>query len=198
MPFRLDWQGLAQPRGNPDVEIPGVGCNALDRSSPAPEIAAHDAHAGAVVIDDLGNLRGPNVLVARLGHLERGGQVGPELEAVHAAMCVAFRHFLVEDAAASCHPLHVASAKRTLVAKAVLVFHRAGKHIGDRLDAAMWVPGKSSTVVVRTIIAKIIQQQEGIKGSSIVKTKRAAQFYPGAFDGGLGLGDAFYRTYGHD
>src|SRR5262249_60517086 len=105
--------------------------------------------AGAVVVDDLGYLRGLNVLVARLGHLERGGQVGPELETVHAAMYVALRHFLVEDAAAGRHPLHVASPKRTLVAKTVLVLHRAGKHIGDGLDAAMWVPGKASTVVVR-------------------------------------------------
>src|SRR5262245_62080735 len=157
MPFRLDRQSLAQPRGNPDIEIPGVGCNALDRPSPAPVITAYDAHAGAVVIDDLGYLRSLNVLVARLGHLERGGQVGPELKAVHAAMHVALRHFLVEDATAGCHPLYVASPKCALVAKAVLVLHRAGKHIGDGLDAAMWVPRKASTIVVAAIIAKVVE-----------------------------------------
>ena len=76
---------------------------------------------------------------------------------MHAALCVTLRHFLVEDAAAGCHPLHVAGPKRALVAKTVLVLHRAGKHIGDGLNAAMWVPRKARTIVVATIIAEVIE-----------------------------------------
>src|SRR5690348_856372 len=147
MPLRLHRQSLAHSRGNPDIKIPGVGRKALNRPSFAPVMAAHDAHAGAIVIDDLRYLRSLYVLVARVGHLERGGQVGPQLETVHAALCVTLRHFLVEDTAAGCHPLHVAGTKGALVAETVLVLHRSGKHIGDGLNAAMWVPRKASTIV---------------------------------------------------
>jgi hypothetical protein len=34
----------------------------------------------------------------------------------------------------------------------------AGKHIGDRLDAAVWVPGKTCDVILRDLVAKIVQQ----------------------------------------
>ena len=66
-----------------------------------------------------------NVLVAGIGHLERPRQVGPQLKAMHAAALVAFRHLLVKDAAAGGHPLHVAGAHLTAIAKTVAVFDAA-------------------------------------------------------------------------
>ena len=73
---------------------------------------------GAVVLGHLGNGAGRDVLIARVGHFQRGGQVGPELKAVHAAVGVAFGHLLVENAAARGHPLHVAGGHAALVAEA--------------------------------------------------------------------------------
>ena len=139
----FDLQRLALARRNEDVEIARIGGDAFDRAPLAPELAAHDAHARAVVVDDLGNVGGLDVLVARRRHLQRRGQVGPELEAVHAALRVALRHFLMHDAAARGHPLHVAGAERAAVAEAVAVLDGAGEHVGDGLDAAVRMPGEA-------------------------------------------------------
>src|SRR2546422_3775188 len=43
--------------------------------------------------------RSRDVLVARPGHLQGGGQIRPELEPVHASLRVAARHLLMEDPA---------------------------------------------------------------------------------------------------
>ena len=104
----LDLEALLLARRHGHVEIARLGGDAVDRTGLAPELAADDAHARAVVVDHLGDLGCGNVLVARLGHLEMRGQVRPQLEAVHAALGVAGRHFLMQDAAAGGHPLDVA------------------------------------------------------------------------------------------
>ena len=59
VPVRLDRQGLAPARRDEDVEVARIGGDAVDRAALAPELAAHHAHAGAVVVDDLGNLARP-------------------------------------------------------------------------------------------------------------------------------------------
>ncbi len=141
----------------------------------------------AVILGDLGNRRSRNVLVARIGHLELRRQVGPKLEAVHAPFRIAFRHLLVQNAAAGCHPLHVARGHAALVAEAVAVRHFAGQDIGDGLDAAMRVPGKSGEIVGRILIAEIVEQQERVELVRFAEAEGALQFYACAFDGGLGL-----------
>jgi hypothetical protein len=175
-----------------------IGGDALHRAALAPEVAADHAHAGAIVIDDLGNLRSLDVLVARRGHLQRLRQIRPKLEAVHAALGVALWHLLVHDAAARGHPLHVAGAERALVAQAVAVVDGAGQDIGDGLDAAVRVPGKAGAVVVGPVVAEIIEQQERIEFTGLAKTEGAAQLDAGALHGGLGLDDPLHGTNGHD
>src|SRR5205823_3366252 len=98
------------------------------------------------VVGDLGDLRGFDLLVARGGHLEGRGEVGPELEAVHAAGGVALGHFLVDDAAAGGHPLDFAGADGALVSEAVGVVNGAGEDVGDGFDAAVRVPGEAGEV----------------------------------------------------
>ena len=112
---------------------------------------------GAIVIDDLGNLGGLDVQVARRRHLVGRGKVRPELEAVHPASRVALRHFLVEDAAASRHPLDIARTERAAVAEAVAVVDRPGKDIGDRLYAAMGMPGETGQVILRSVVAEVVE-----------------------------------------
>ena len=195
--LELDRKRLALARRHPDVEIARVGGDALDRAALAPEVAAHHPHAGAVVIDDLGNLRGLDVLVARRGHLQRGRQIGPELEAMHAALRVALRHFLVQDAAAGRHPLHVARSEIAAIAQAVAVLDIAGEHIGDGLDAAMRMPGKSGAILVRPVVAEIVQQEERIELGGVAEAESAAQVHAGSFDRGFRGDDAFDRPNGH-
>ena len=54
-------------------------------------------------------------------------------------------------------PLYIAGTRRPLVAEAVLVLDRTGEHIGDGLDAAVRVPREPRTVVVGTVIAKVVK-----------------------------------------
>ena len=101
---------------------------------------------------------------------------------MHAAALIALRHFLVHDSAARRHPLHVAGAQLSLVAEAVAVLHRSGEHIGDRLDAAVRVPGKSGAIIVRTIVAEIVEQQKRIELGGLAEAERAIKFHAGSFD----------------
>ena len=91
----------------------------------------------------------------------------------------------MQDAAAGGHPLHVAGAHRALVAEAVAVLDRAGEHIGDRLDAAVRMPGEAGAIVVGTVVAEIVEQQERIELAGVAEAEGAVQLDAGAFDGGL-------------
>jgi hypothetical protein len=73
----------------------------------------------------------------------------------------------------------------------------AGQHIGDRLDAAMRMPGKAGAVVVRQVVAKIVQQEERIELARLAKAEGASQLDAGSFHGGFGGDDAFDGANGH-
>ena len=115
----VDLEGLLPPLGHEDVEVLRIGGNAIHRAALAPELAHDHPHHGAVIVDDLGDIVRPNILIARLGHLQMAGQVGPELKSVHLPLGVSFGHFLMQDARACGHPLHIATLQRAPVAKAV-------------------------------------------------------------------------------
>ena len=65
----LDFEPLALTGRNGNVEVIRISSHALDRPLFAPELATDDAHAGAIVVSDLGYGAGRNVLVTRVGHL---------------------------------------------------------------------------------------------------------------------------------
>src|SRR5205823_5919114 len=123
---------------------------------------------------------------------------GPQLEAVHAASRIALRHFLMENAAPGGHPLHVPGTELAAIAQTVAVLDASGEHVGDGLDAAMRMPGKSRAVVVGIFVAEIVEQQEGIEFAGVAEAEGAAQSDAGALDRGLGLDDAFDGPNGHD
>ena len=151
----------------------------------------------AVVFGDLGDFQRLDFLIARRGHFERRRQVGPQLEPVHAAQRIAFGHFLVDDAPARRHPLEVAGADGAAVAHAVAVLDGAGQDVGDGFDAAMRMPREAGEVIVRNVVAEIIEQEEGIEVGGVAEAERAAQMHAGAFEGGLGLDQAFDGSDGH-
>ena len=113
---------------------------------------------------------------------------------MHAALRIALGHLLVQNAAARRHPLHVAGGHLALVAQAVAVLDRTGQHIGDRLDPAMRMPGKSRQIIFRILVAEIIQQQERIEILGLAEAEGALQLYARAFDRRLRLNDLFYWT----
>ena len=50
---------------------------------------------------------------------------------------------------------------------------------------AVRMPGKSRQVVVRIVVAEIVQQQKRIEILGLAETEGALQLYARAFDGGL-------------
>jgi hypothetical protein len=93
--------------------------------------------------------------------------------------------------------LHIASRHFALVAKAIAVLDRARKHIRNRLDPAMRMPGKSREVILWMLVAEVIKQQKRIEVLSFAEAEGALKLYPGALDGGLGLNDLFDWTERH-
>src|SRR5271168_1384106 len=116
---------------------------------------------------------------------------------MHASARVALRHFLVQDAAAGGHPLHVAGAEPALVTKAVGMLHRAGQHVGDSLDAAVRVPGKSGAIVLRPVVAEIVEQQEGIEVAGVAEPEGAVKLHPGPLHRGGRLDGTLDWSDGH-
>ena len=49
------------------------------------------------------------------------------------------------------------------------------------------MPREPGAIVVRIIVAKVVEQQERIGVIRFAKTKRAAQLHASPFDGGLGF-----------
>src|SRR5262249_2792729 len=95
---------------------------------------------------------------------------------------VALRHLLMNDAAARGHPLNVAGADRTAVAEAVAVLHCSGEHVSNRLDAAVRMPGKTGEVILRNLVAKIVEQQKRIVVGGLAEGERTAKMHAGAFE----------------
>src|SRR5579883_906205 len=197
MPVGFDGQGFAPPGRDGDIQIARVGRNPIDGSALAPEFTADDPNGGAVVIGNLRDLGGRNILVARRGHLQRRRQVGPQLEAVHASVGIALRHLLVQDSAARRHPLDVTGSETAPVAQAVAMLDRSGQHISDCLDPAVRMPGEAGPIVFGPVVAEIIKQQKWIEGAGIAKAEGAPQLHAGALDSGLGFDDALYRSDRH-
>ena len=160
------------------------------------KLAAHDPDRGSVVVRHLGDVGRGHVLVARLRHLLRRRQVGPQLEAVHAAVRVALRHLLVQDAPAGGHPLDVAGAELARVPQAVAVVHGSGQDVGDRLDAPMGMPGKAGQVGGRVLVSEVVEQEKRIELLRGAETEGTSEMYPGPFQHGLRLHDPLHRPNG--
>src|ERR1700674_3058694 len=110
---------------------------------------------------------------------------------------VSLGHLLVNDPAARRHPLDVARRDRSLVTHAVAVLHRSREHIRNRLDPAVRMPRKPRQIILRHIVAKIVQQQEWVELRGVAKPKRAPQMHARAFRRWLGLDQPLHRSYGH-
>ena len=68
---------------------------------------------------------------------------------------------------------------------------RACQDVGDGLDAAMRMPGKTGQIIRWIVVAKIVQQQEGIEILGLAETKGTLQLDSCALQRGLGLYDLF-------
>jgi len=197
MPRRFNRKSLAFSRRHRNIKIDRVGRNSIHRPLLTPKTAADNPHMRAVVVGQLGDFAGFHFLISRCGHLQRRGQVRPKLKPMHPARRVAFRHFLMDDAAARGHPLHVARGDGSVISHAVTMFNGSGQHICDCLDPAMRVPREARQIVFRNIVPKIIEQQKWIELMRAAKAERAAQMYTGTFQRGLRFDKTLYWANRH-
>ena len=77
------------------------------------------------------------------------------------------------------------------------MFDGAVKDIGDGFDAAVRMPGKAGEIILRVVVAEIVEQQERIGLGGFAEAEGAAQLDAGALHGGLRLHDAFDGSDGH-
>ena len=194
---RLDRKRFAAARRDPDIEIARIRGNPVHRTFLPPKLPTHDADDRSIVVGDFGNLLCRNILVPGRGHLKRRGEVRPQLEPVHAAAWVSLRHFLVKDPAPCRHPLHIARTQRAAISETVPVFDCSSQDVRDGFDSPVRVPWKSRGIGSGIVIPKIVQQEKWIEVFRRAETECAAQADPRPFNGGLGLGDSFDRSYGH-
>ena len=132
------------------------------------------------------DLAGPDVLVARLGHLEPRRQVDPELEAVEEA---AAHHQLlgrlldVQDAAAGRHPLGVAVGDEAAAAVGVLVPEHPVDDVRDGLEAAVRVPRGALGLARRVLdLAHLVHVHERVEVAQADARERAPDREPLALE----------------
>ena len=85
--------------------------------------------------------------------------------------------------------IHCTSPARdgAAIAHAVAVLHGSGQHVGDRLDPAMRMPREAGQVILRNVVAEVVQQQKRVEVGGIAEAERAAQMHARAFERRLGL-----------
>ncbi len=116
---------------------------------------------------------------------------------MHLAGKIAARHFLMHDAGAGRHPLHIARAQRAAVAEAVAMLNGACQNVSNGFDAAMRMPGETLEVLRRVVIAEIVHHQERVGQRRIAEAEDAMEMNAGPFTGGNGNAFMLYGTYGH-
>ena len=116
-----------------------------------------------------------DLLIPGWGHLESRRKIGPQLEAVHLAFRISVGHFLMDDAAAGGHPLHIPRADRAGVAQAVTVIDIACQDIGDGLDPTVRMPGESLLEILGPVVSKVVQQKKGVELAGFTEPEGATQ-----------------------
>ncbi len=72
-----------------------------------------------------------------------------------------------------------------------------GKHVCDRLDPAVRVPGEARQIVLRALIPEIIQEQERVDVLGVAEAEGTVQPDACAFDRSAGLALSLDGTNGH-
>ena len=124
------------------------------------------------------NHGGSDIAVLGIDHLVLCGQVYPQLQTQHARR--GQRHFLVQNAAASGHPLAIAIAYNTLVAKTVLVLNGPLHKIGEGFNATVRMRGKALGVVIGILRIKGIKHKKGVKSLDRGRTQHAHKAHASA------------------
>jgi len=84
-----------------------------------------------------------------------------------------------------------------MVADAIAVFDGASEDVGDGFNAAVRVPREASEIILWNVVAKIIEEKEGIEIGGIAKAEGAPKVHTGSFQSGFCADEAFDGSDGH-
>ena len=107
-----------------------------------------------------------------------------------------FRHFGMNHAPASQHPLQPAAFQQPRVSSAVAVAHLTRDQIGQRLETAMRMIRKAGPVIPAFIAPETVQQQKGIEPAVQSLTDDASQFHARPFRHGTARDELLDNTAG--
>jgi hypothetical protein len=82
--------------------------------------------------------------------------------------------------------LHVARSNGAAVAHTIAVLDGPGEDVCYRFDAATRVPGKAGQIILRDVIAEVVQKQEWVEVRSIAEAERSPQVDARTFERRLG------------
>ena len=175
----------------------GVGDRGVGdaRAGEPGDVTGDQPDQGAAVVGGEQAQRVPcDRLVARRRHLERRGQVDPQLHGVGgaaAAVHLLRRQLVVEDAAAGGHPLGVALGDHTAAAVGVVVGDLAVEDVGHGLETAMRMPRRPLGFVRRVDLrAEVVEEQERIcLGHRQLAGEGTSDAEPGALGGAVRRND---------
>jgi hypothetical protein len=94
-------------------------------------------------------------------------------------------HFLVDNPASRCHPLHIAGSNCPSISHAVPVLDSSSQDVRDRFNSAVRMPGEAGQVVVGNIIAEIVEQKKWIEVRCVSKPEGTTQMHARALHGRL-------------
>ena len=77
----------------------------------------------------------------------------------------------MKNTAAGGHPLHVPGGHLSRVTETVAVLDRSRQHVSDGFNPAMGMPGESGQVILRALVAKVVEQQERIELLGLAEAK---------------------------
>jgi hypothetical protein len=100
---------------------------------------------------------------------------------MHPTKLIAFGHFLMNDSSAGGHPLNITWAYGPVISHAIAVLDGSCQHVSDRFNPAMRVPGKTRKVIVRNIVAEIVQKKEWVEIRRVPKAESPTQVHARSF-----------------
>src|ERR1700755_2320604 len=83
----------------------------------------------------------------------------------------------MDDATARGHPLHVTRTDGATIAQAIAMVDVSSENVGDGLNPAMRMPGKSGKVIFGNIVAKVVEQEKRVEVFGVAEAERTAQVY---------------------
>jgi hypothetical protein len=155
---------IGEIRGQRNVQVSRVSHNLGHGPTHAVGRSGDDLDVYSVARSDLPyGVRG-DFLVAWMDHLVLRRQIDPQPEAGHHPVTRSW-HLLVEDSPTGGYPLDIAPRNGPGIADAVPMANDAGKVVGHRLNATVWMHGRTRQVVGGILGSEVIEKQESEVGS---------------------------------